>query len=63
MGIILHHFTQQKTANVIIIRVTLKNLEFAQMQDVEKIRRSAYVLYVSKKFFLQRGNWDEIWII
>jgi len=35
---------------VIIIRVTLKNLEFAQMQDVEKIRRAAYVLYVSKKF-------------
>jgi hypothetical protein len=29
---------------------------------VEKFRPAAYELYVSKKFFLQRSRWDEIWI-
>src|SRR5450759_1964365 len=28
----------------------------------KKFRRSAYVRYVSKKFFTQRSSWDEMWI-
>jgi hypothetical protein len=28
----------------------------------KKLRRAAYVLYVSKKFFTQRSSWDEMWI-
>jgi hypothetical protein len=27
------------------------------------LRRAAYGLYVSKKFFPQRSSWDEIWIL
>jgi hypothetical protein len=26
------------------------------------LRRAAYGLYISKKFFPQRSSWDEIWI-
>ena len=41
---------------------TSKNLEFAQMQGAEEISLRRIWLYVSKKFFLQRSSWDEIWI-
>ena len=40
-----------------------KNSEFAQMQGAEKISAAPHMSdYVSKKFFLQRSSWDEIWI-
>jgi hypothetical protein len=28
----------------------------------KKFRRATYDLYVSKKFFMQRSSWDEMWI-
>jgi hypothetical protein len=33
------------------------------MQGAKKISPRAYELYVSKKFFLQRSSWDEIWVL
>jgi hypothetical protein len=42
---------------------TSENSEFAQMQGAEKNFAAPHMFgYVSKKFFMQRSSWDEMWI-
>ena len=45
------------------MREPLKIQSSPKCKAREKFRRAAYGVNVSKKFFPQHSNWDEIWIL
>jgi hypothetical protein len=47
---------------LIPVKEPLKIQSSPKCKARQKIRRAAYVVYVSKKFFQQRSSWDEMWI-